>query len=188
MKRLVLAIFAAILLVTPLASLADDAGAPPAPPNPAVFQIMEQTHAQMDKLHLEARLAMLNSLSPTHRNALAQVAGQLAIASSPDPASGARQLDMTLTAGEARSILNISASFEQQAHQLMESAHQQMVKAMPAGAPTHGPWGMHAQGARSGMKTGGQWSTDPGMILLMTARSSGVEGFPHMPMGAAPGP
>jgi hypothetical protein len=188
MKRFVMMILASTLLVAPLAAFADDAaGGPPPQPNPAVFQIMEQAHAQMDKLHGEARLAMLNSLSPTHRNMLAQVAGQLAIAPNPDPALAARQLDTSLSASEARSILNISASFEQQARQLMDSAHQQMMKAMPAGTPTRGPWGMHGQGARSGMKTGSQWSTDPGMILLMTARSSGMEGFRHVPMGA-PGP
>lgn len=183
-----MAIFAVVLFLAPLAGMAEDAGAQPPAPNPAVFQVMEQTHAQMEKLHGEARLAMLNSLSAAHRNTLAQVAGELTIAPNPDPASAARQLDATLTAGEAKSILNISASFEQQAHQLMESAHQQMIKAMPAGTPTHGPWGMHDQGTRSGVRTGAQWSTDPGMILLMTTRSAGFEGFHHMPMGAAPGP
>jgi hypothetical protein len=186
MKRFTPLIFAALALalVAPLASLADNTAAPPPPPNPAMFQIMEQTHAQMDKLHGEARLAMLNSLSPAHRNMLAQVVGQLAIAPNPDSSVAARQIDSTLSAVEARSIVNISASLQQQARQLMESAHQQMLKAMPAGAPTtHGPWGMHGEGSSSGTKTGTRWSTDPGMILLMTTRSAGFEGFRHMPMG-----
>jgi hypothetical protein len=139
MKRFITMIFAAVLLGAPLCAMADDAGAPPSGPNPAMMQIMDQTHAQMDKLHGQARLAMLNSLTPAHRNLLAQVAGQLAIAPNPDAALAARQLDANLSSGEARAILNISTSLEQQAHQLMESAHQQMMKAMPAGAPTHGP-------------------------------------------------
>ena len=186
MKRFIPMIFAAVLLGAPLCAMADEAGGAPPAPNAAMMQVMEQTHAQMDKLQGQARLAMLNSLSPANRNLLAQVAGQLAIAPNPDASVAARQLDANLSAGEARAILNISASLEQQAHQLMESAHQQMMKAMPAGTPTHGPWGMRNEGMHAGMR-GGQASSDPGMILLMATRSGGFEGFHHMPMGGPPG-
>ena len=177
----VAAIAAFALLVTGVAASADETGALPTP-NPAVMQIMEQTHTRMEQLHSQARLAMLNALSPAHRNLLAQVVGQLAIAPNPDPAAAARQLDLSLTQGEGRAILSISSSLEQQSRQLMEASRQQIESAMPAGSATHALGVQHVRMMQK-LPGGDQWRTDPGMILLgMAARTAGVGDFHFMAM------
>ena len=186
MKHLIVpALLAAALTAAPALSKADETTAPPTP-SPAMLQIMEQTHARMDQLHSQARLAMLNSLTPAQRNLLAQTVGQLAIAANPDPAAAARTLDASLTQTEGRAIINISASLEQQTRQLMETAHQQMMSAMPAGAPAHGFWGNHVYRVQK-VPGSEPWRTDPGTILLgMAAHSAETGGFHGMPMPMPP--
>jgi hypothetical protein len=186
MKRLLQAFLAAMLIAGPSSVRADQTG-PLAPPleNPAAFQIMEQAHAKMEQLHSQARLSMLNSISPAQRTLLAQAVGQMAIAPNPDVAAAAKQLDASLTPAQAKAILGISASLEQQARQVMDSAHQQMMRVMPAGAPGHGPWDMQRMVMH---KADDQWLSDPGMILLTTAMRSTELGEFHHVSGALPGP
>ena len=171
MKNLLPALVAAALFVSPLAVRADQ---PEAQPNPAAVQAMEQAHAKMEQLHSQARLAMLNTLSPAQRAALAQVVGQLAIAPTPDLASAAKQIDASLTQAQAKNILSIKASLHQQAHQVMAAVHQQMMSAMPSGAG-HGQMGM------THMHPGNEQNeNDAGMILLeMATHSSGHGEFHH---------
>jgi len=173
MKNLLLALVATAMFVSPLAVRADEAG-PQA--NPAAVQAMEQAHAKMEQLHSQARLAMLNSLSPAQRATLAQVVGQLAIAPTPDLAAAARQIDASLTQAQARNILSISASLHQQAHQLMDSVHKQMMSTMPSSGAAH------AQSGMMHMRQGNEQNeTDAGMILLqMTTHSSEHGEFHHM--------
>jgi len=138
---------------------------------------MEQAHAKVEQLHSQARLAMLNALSPAQRATLAQIVGQLAISPNPDPTAAAKQIDASLTPAQAKTILSISTSLHQQARQLMEAARKQMMGAMPArGGPEHPQFFM-----KSIHPGGEQWETDAGMTLLMTAMHSGELGeFHHM--------
>ncbi len=170
MKRLLVpAVLAAALTIAPALSLADESnGAPQPPPG---FAIMEQAHSKVEQLHSQARLSMLNALTPAHRTLLAQVVGQLAIAANPDAAAASRQLDASLSPTESRTIVSINTSLEQQTRTIMESAHQQMMKSLPPG--DQGPGGEHHMGyfreARPGEP---QMQNDPGMILLATAARS----------------
>ncbi len=144
---------------------------------------MEQAHAKVEQLHDQARLSMIGSLSPAQRTLLAQVVGQLAIAQTPDPAAAAKTLDANLTQAQAKNVLGISASLEQQARQVMDAAHKQMQAAMPDSSAPHGQWGMHSMQV---MHEGAD-ETDPGMILLsMAARAIHPMGPPQMmgPPGA----
>lgn len=170
MKNLLPALVAAALFVSPLAVRADQ---PEAQANPAAIQAMQQAHAKMEQLHSQARLAMLNTLSPAQRAALAQVVGQLAIAPTPDLAAAAKQIDASLTPAQAKNILNIKASLHQQAHQVMQALHQQMMSTMPSGA-AHGQMGMTRM--HSGNE---QDQNDAGMILLKMATHSSEHGEFH---------
>ena len=179
MRNLLPAVLATTLLVLPLAVRADQPSGLPPPPlldNPAAFQAFEEAHAKVEQLHAQARQAMLNTLSPAQRATLAQIVGQLAIAPNPDVTTAAKQIDASLTPVQAKSILNISTSLHEQARQLMEAAHKQMMSAMPPGGPEHPHFVMKS------MHPGGeQWENDAGMILLMTAMHSGELGeFHHM--------
>ena len=135
-------------------------------PSSAAMTVMQQTHAKMQQLHAQARLSLLNSLTPAHRALLANVVGQLAISASPDAAAAARELDASLSPGERNSVLNVSTSFEQQAKQLMDSARQQL---QASGAAP--PMGMHAMGpGMHGMTE--RMPSDAGTVLLgMAART-----------------
>ena len=177
MKNLLSALVATALFMSPLAVLADQPGTQPLPPpDPAAFQAMEQAHAKIEQLHSQARLAMLASLSPAQRATLAQVVGQLAIAQTPDLAAAARQIDASLSATQARNILSISTSLHQQAHQLMDAVHKQMMSSMAPGT-AHAHY-MVKEGMHPGNE---QAENDAGMILLMTAMHSGDVGeFHHM--------
>lgn len=180
MRNLLPAVLATALLISPLAVRADQPGGPPPPPpldNPAAFQAFEQAHAKVEQLHAQARQAMLNSLSPAQRATLAQIVGQLAIAPNPDVTAAAKQVDASLSPAQAKNILSISTSLHQQARQLMETAHKQMMSAMP---PPGGP--EHRQFVMKNLHPGSeQWENDAGMILLMTAMHSGELGeFHHM--------
>lgn len=180
MKYLLSAALAATLLASAVAARADNVGGPPPPPNSAAMTIMEQTHAKMEQLHSQARLSMLNALSPAHRTLLAQIVGQLVIAPTPDLSAAAKTLDASLAPGEARTVLNISASFEQQAQQIMEASRKQLESTMPAGGP-HGPYAMHGMG----MRMGDQTQNDPGMVLLsMAGRTLGTFQFIAGPPGS----
>jgi hypothetical protein len=180
MKYFLSAALAATVLATAVAARADNPGGPPPPANPAAMTIMEQTHAKMEQLHSQARLAMLNALSPAHRSLLAQIVGQLVIAPTPDLGAAAKTLDASLAPGEASAVLNVSTSFEQQARQIMEASRKQMESAMPEGPP-HGAYIMHGMG----MQMGGQTQNDPGMVLLsMAGRTLGTFQFIAGPPGS----
>lgn len=185
MKHLKTAVLAISIFVAPLCAQADQVYGPVGAANPAAMQIMEQAHARMVQLHSQARASMLNALTVAHRNLLAQVVGQLAIAPTPDAAAAARVLDNNLSSAEAKSILNISSATEQQVRQLMDATHKQMQAVMPSSGEAHGPWaaGMppHPLGVNPSL------ANDPGMILLMTSmHGSGLEGFHHF-FAPAPG-
>jgi hypothetical protein len=147
-------------LIVTTDALADTSVNQPPPQMDAGFQYMQQAHVKVEQLQAQARVAALNTLSPAHRNLLAQVAGQLAISANPDVNAAVRTIDNALTAAEGRAIVGISTSLQIQSQQVMEAARQQMLAANPHGMP---------QGAvmRSGnMMYRASETTDPGLLLL----------------------
>ncbi len=116
-------------LTAPIAALAQDAAGAPAPAwsgqHSAAF---EQAHQQMRRLHEQERAAMLNALTPAHKQLVAQVAGQLAISANPDFEGAVRKLNASLTPSESQSVLRIHEQYKQQMHAVME----QTFKSLPA--------------------------------------------------------
>jgi hypothetical protein len=149
------------------------------------FAAMQQMHAQLEQIHTQARLQMLASLTPAHRNLLASVAGQLAISPNPDRAGAARALDAVLSQGEQRSILGVESNARTQSHNLMESARTQFEAtltpdqraAMAARMASHD--GQHSNMMRQ------KRTPDAGMTLLEQATGEGHE---HRGFGGPGGP
>jgi len=126
--------------VGPALALADTTAtaAPPAPPSAAQMQSrmaeFRQVHQRMEQLHTQARLEMLNSISPAHKTALANLLGQLAISEKPDIEATARQINSLLSPSEAQSVVRIHDALRSQMTALMEQVHSQMQRQAPPGA------------------------------------------------------
>jgi len=136
---------------------------------PPGFQYIEQAHARVEQLHAAARLSVLNNLTQAHRNLLAQIVGGLAIAPNPDFAAAGKTLDANLSPAEARAILSIASSLEQQTRQLMSQAHQQAMNAMQQDPTTKEEHTVDMHYAPAPSAAQQAWRTDPGFILLHMA-------------------
>jgi hypothetical protein len=159
------------LSILPVAALADDTsgppGPPPSPPTQAQRQAIEQTvHTfaqQEDRLHQQTRAQMLASITPAHRAAIANLIGQMAVSTNPQPETLARQIDTLLSQGEQQRILSADASYLQQSKALHEQMRAQVEKDFPAMAQRAG--NMHHD-------TVDRWSdhraNDAGSVLLRT--------------------
>jgi len=99
-----LLILFAMLAAIPALVLAQ--GAPPMPPG-----MMRQNMEQQRAMHKQLRAKVLSLLTPAHRNQLASVIGQLAIAASPDPRGAISKIDGFLSSGEKQAILNAAQTF-----------------------------------------------------------------------------
>src|SRR5215831_11866990 len=128
MRNLIPAIFAVAVISLPLGAVAGDAPAPmpPMPPPPPgmgmafdfdgqnltpaqqqqIHQIMDQTHQQMQQLMSQARSRVLGSITPAHRQLLAQIVGNLAISPNPDWDAAAKQLNAALSPSESQAVLS----------------------------------------------------------------------------------
>ena len=135
------------------------------------FQAMQQ----MRQLHQQARIAMLNSLSPASRNLLASVVGQLAISPNPDFDAAANRLDAALSPGEKTAILNAHQSLFTQ----MRTLHEQLrAQSGEAQEPAHQYVGSGAPGA---MRMHAPLSA--GHVLLMMAQPEMDRFFVARPKG-----
>jgi hypothetical protein len=159
MKKILPAILAVALSALPLGALAGETFAP--------TPEMAQMDSQMHQLSVQARTAVLQSITPQHRQLLAQVVGALAIAPDPDYAAASKQLDAALSQQEAQSVLRISAQFHQQMHTLMQTHMQQMERNEPKepGGSTTESHNVVYMGGR------GPEQMDAGTCLLMLAQS-----------------
>lgn len=161
MKHLIPAMFAVAVISLPLGAVAGEPPAPmgPMPPpgmamafdfdsrnlTPAqqqqVHQIMDQTHQQMQQLMTSARSRVLGSISPAHRQLLAQIVGNLAISANPNWDAAAKQLNAALSPGESQAVLSTHQAVTQQMMSLMQSTHQRLeaiVGTQHNGAATNG--------------------------------------------------
>ncbi|HKW44444.1 MAG TPA: hypothetical protein VJN22_02240 [Candidatus Eremiobacteraceae bacterium] len=156
------AILAVAFTALPLAASAGENFAP----SPA----MAQMDSQMHQLSVQARTAVLQAITPQHRQLLAQIVGGLAIAPDPDYAAASRQLNAALSQQEAQSVLRISTQFHQQMRTLMQTHIQQMEanepKAPGATSTRHDEVFMGG-----GVHGGAPGQMDAGTCLLMLAQS-----------------
>lgn len=138
--------------VVPAVALAQSAP-PPAPPaqpapaasvnpggpmqwSPEMRAHMEQMRTQM-RAHMEefrslreqTRTRMLDSLSASHRLAVAHILGELAVSPNPDRRTAARQIDAILSPSERTAILAAHESAMQRMRGLMEQFRAQMQSA-----------------------------------------------------------
>jgi hypothetical protein len=191
-KALILAL---ALAAVPFTALADDPASPP-PPHPPMTQAQRQAMEDAMKtfrdksmqLHQQARTQMLSALTPEHRQLLAQVAGQLAVADKPDRDAAAKQLDSALSSSEQQAILAAAGtlragmkSLRDQMRAQMESQFPQMRQGRPGGpgASEHG-------GMVSSEKEHANRMNDAGAVLLMTTLGGGEMQMHVMMMGRPP--
>lgn len=153
MRNFIPAMFAVAVISLPLGAVAGDQPAPmpPMPPLPGmgmafdfdgqnlspaqqqqIHQIMDQTHQQMEQLMSQTRSRVLGSITPAHRQLLAQVVGNLAISPNPDWDAAAKQLNAALSSGEAQAVLSTHQAAMQQMMSLMQSTHQRMESVLTA--------------------------------------------------------
>ncbi|MBV8171498.1 MAG: hypothetical protein JO219_06180 [Candidatus Eremiobacteraeota bacterium] len=168
MKKFIGAALVAAFTFVPFAAFADSTQPQPGPVEPSGMTQMRQ---QMDRLRAQARTSALNSLTPSNRAKLAQVAGALAVAETPDIAAAAKTLDASLSQRESKAILDAQTSFETQMRQAME----QMRDADgggPAmgGGPNVGANGPNGSGPRGDMQfVNDPLHNDAGAALLRLA-------------------
>jgi len=164
-----LLILFAMLAAIPALVLAQAAS--PMPPGPSGapwprpdFQMMRQNMEQQRAMHKQLRAKVLAVLTPAHRNQLAAVIGQLAIAASPDPRGAIKKIDAFLSSGEKQAILNaVQASMAQQRAQMQ--AMMAKVRAANPNFPSPRPM-------RSG-EPKERHTADAGALLFMLATGGG---------------
>jgi hypothetical protein len=123
---------------------------------------------------------MLGALSSAHRQLLATVVGQLAIAANPDREAAARQLNAALSSGEQQSIVRIHENLRTQSKALMQNVRAEMEAANPNGPGAQ----QHPTGMAPNMQRPPQ---DAGHILLGLSAMAGPHGGMDMMHGPGPG-
>lgn len=139
-----------------LAACAASASAQTAAPAPQHFGQMRQMRQQMEQIGSQARTQMLNALTPAHRTLLANLAGQLAVTTTPNFRATAQQLDSALSPSEKQAITTAETSARTQMRAAMAQARSQM--SPPPGAPP-----------RPDAQRGNRPSPSAGAILLRHA-------------------
>ena len=144
-----------------------------------MYQQFEAFHQREMQLHQQFRAQVLGTLSGDHRTQVANLIGQLAVSSNPDPRQAAAQIDSMLSQGEKQQILNADNTFRAQAKALHNQMKQQMRNEMPGGPMGEHPW-------MPQMQRQPQMQPDAGTIVLRTL-SMPMGGEHHM-MGGGPPP
>jgi len=85
----------------------------------------EATHAQIERIHQQARTQILGSLTPQHRTQLGALIGQFAIAPVQDRHALEKQIDAMLSPREAQAILTTAAGEHTAMHSIMQAASAQ---------------------------------------------------------------
>ena len=157
------------LSILPVAALAQGAPPPDAPPamtdqqRQAMFTEFKAIHTQEAALHKQLRAQVLNSITPIHRQTVANLIGQLAVSANPDKSVTARQIDVLLSGAERNAILSAHNNYLVQSKKLHEQAMQEMQKYLPAGASVGMDHKMHSMNGKTRTQI-----NDPGEILLRT--------------------
>jgi hypothetical protein len=176
--RSILFVLALAGLTAPVAALAQDAAGAPAPTWTQHSAAFEQAHQQMRRLHEQERAQMLNALTPAHRQLVAQVAGQLAVATNPDFEGAVRKINASLSPAESQNVLRIHEQSKQQMHAIM----QQAFKSLPADQQQAIQQHMQQHQAEMGNMQHQRPQPTAGSLLLMQGGHGGMMGGPPPPM------
>jgi hypothetical protein len=173
------------LILAPVAAIAQNAP-PDAPPaltdqqRQEMFQTFKTIHTQEEALHKTLRAQVLGSLTPIHKQTIANLIGQLAVSANPDKDAVEKQIDVLLSPAEKSAILNAHNNYLAQSRTLHQQAMQQMQKFMPAGGPMSGEHHMGMNGKTH------KPVTDPGEILMRVLTSDDSHGMHGMMMPMGP--
>jgi hypothetical protein len=127
----------------------------------ATAQIFAQAHTQVQKLQRDAHVAVLAAMTPQHRELLGRLVAELALSPDVDEAQVTRQLDAALSPTEARMILAIASTLDQQVHQTFAAARQQAENLLTPD--------QRKENSQRVVDMRMQGSPDPGETLLMIA-------------------
>jgi hypothetical protein len=182
MKRSI--VLSLALAFAPIAALAQGAP-PPGPPGMdggsaltgAQMSAMRQVHAQAQAARMQTRSRLIAALTPAHRAAVANVFGQLALSSNPDPRAAAQSLDAFLSPAEKQSIVSIAAAERTSMRALMQQARAQFESTLGADQRAR----MEQRHAKmDGMRQSRPLpadAADPGAIVLRTLGTVGGPGM-----------
>ena len=163
----------AALFALLLPSVAQAQSAPPSMPMRHPDIARRQIFEQMEKIHRAERTQVLAALSPAHRQLLASIVGEMAIAENPDHKAAAARLDAALSPSEKNAVLAAHNAAMTQMHDAMHAMMMQMPKPQGSARP-HPTW------------SGGERHTPTaGELALMVAMGHGGE-YGRMPF--PPGP
>lgn len=112
MKRFLLPFALAAAAALPLAASAQQP--PMGPPTAAQRATMRANFQKMRQLHAQYRDQMLAALTPQHRQLLASIAGNLAVAEHPNYRGAVEQLDSALSPSEKSAVIGAAKSMRQQ--------------------------------------------------------------------------
>jgi hypothetical protein len=182
MKKVFLALFLALSMVS-VAALADDwtPGGPAL--TPAQRQELSTTLRSFgqreEQLNKQFRSQILSAISPDHLKAVADLVGQMAVSSNPDPRAAAQQIDSLLSQSEQQAILSAHNTFREQSKALHEQLRRQLVSERIPGASSHnnGPMQMRRPSEQP----------DAGTVVLHTLGHFGME-MGHHGWGGPPPP
>jgi hypothetical protein len=175
------------LIILPATACAQNA--PPQPSSASASgqrwpgrQALEPFFRQEEQLRKDFRSKALSSLSESHRTAIGNIIGSLAVASSPDPSAAAQKIDALLSQSERQTILSARDSFEQSSRALREQMRSQMSQQMNTMRPSPPPRQMRTP------------SNDAGRVLMMALSPFGSGMMMHgrgmggpQPNGPPPG-
>jgi hypothetical protein len=162
----------------PIAALAQDAAGAPAPAWTQHSAAFEQAHQQIKRLHEQERAQMLGVLTPAHKQLVAQVAGQLAVAANPDFEGAVRKINASLSPAESQNVLRIHEQSKQQMHAIMEQAF----KSLPADQQQAIQQHMQQHRAEMGNMQHQRPQPTAGALLLMPGHGGGMMGGMPPPM------
>jgi hypothetical protein len=157
-------------LLLPSVALAQ-AAPPPMQQHPDMAG-MKQVFEQVERIHRAERTQVLAALTPAHRELLARIVGEMAIAANPDHKAAAARLDSALSANEKNAVLAAHTTAMTQARNAMH----EMMANMPRPQGSAGPrprWHEHEHG-----------NPTAGEVVLMVASGHGEHG--EMPFGPPP--
>lgn len=162
-------------LLLPSAVLAQSA--PPMMPHRPDMATMRAAFQQAEKIRHAERSQILAALSPAHRQLLASIVGNMAIAANPDYKAAAARLDAALSTTEKNAVL---AAHTAALAQMRNAVHAMMQKHENAqgGQGMKRPQWVHRQRGKH-TPTAGE------IVLMVTSDHGGPHG--RMPFGPPPG-
>jgi hypothetical protein len=147
------------LIIGPAAVSAQVSSPAPAPganghrwgANPAFAAFFKQEESNRKKF----RSQVLSAVSSSHRAAIGNIIGSMAVSTTPDPRAAAQRIDALLSQSERQTILSARNSFEQSSRALRDQMRAKMAQQMNTALPSPPPRPMRTP------------SNDAGRVVMM---------------------